>query len=103
MTTQQQLFLALAEPTRRRVIEMLAKRGKMSASEICDRFKVTPQDISRHLRVLREAELVIVERRAQQRIYRVNTATVFLLEDWARQMAHQLDALGLMLKTDSRK
>jgi DNA-binding transcriptional ArsR family regulator len=100
---QQQLFSALAEPSRRKVLEMLAARGEMSASEICDEFEVTPQDISRHLRVLRESGLVIVERRAQQRIYRVNAETILLLEDWARQMAQRLDALDAVIKKTKRR
>jgi DNA-binding transcriptional ArsR family regulator len=100
---QQQLFSALAEPSRRKMLEMLAARGEMSASEICDEFEVTPQDISRHLRVLRESGLVIVERRAQQRIYRVNAETILLLEDWARQMAQRLDALDAVIKKTKRR
>jgi DNA-binding transcriptional ArsR family regulator len=100
---QQQVFAALAEPSRRKVLEMLAVKGEMSASEICDKFEVTPQDISRHLRVLRESGLVIVERRAQQRIYHVNADTILELNDWARQMADRLDALDSVLKTTKRK
>jgi DNA-binding transcriptional ArsR family regulator len=100
---QQQIFSALSEPSRRRVLELLAKRGELSASKICDEFEVTPQDISRHLRVLRESGLVLVERRAQQRIYRVNTDTMLMLEDWATQIAHRLDALDAVLKTKKKK
>ena len=75
----------------------------MPASEICEEFEVTPQDISRHLRVLRESGLVVVERRAQQRIYSVNADTVLKLEDWARQMANRLDALDAVLKSRKKK
>ncbi len=102
-TQQQQLFSALAEPSRRKVLEMLATKGEMSASEICEEFELTPQDISRHLRVLRESGLVLVEKRAQQRIYRVNEVTILLLEEWARQVAHRLDALDAVLKTRKKK
>jgi DNA-binding transcriptional ArsR family regulator len=100
---QQEIFSALAEPSRRKVLEMLAAKGEMSASEICEEFEVTPQDISRHLRVLRESGLVLVEKRAQQRIYRVNEDTIFLLEEWARHVAHRLDALDAVLKTRRKK
>jgi DNA-binding transcriptional ArsR family regulator len=96
---QQQVFFALSEPSRRKVLEMLAKNGEMSASEICGEFQVTPQDISRHLRVLRESGLVNVEKRAQKRIYSVNADTMLKLEDWARQVAHRLDALDAVLKS----
>lgn len=63
---------ALAEPTRRTILEMLAKEGQLSATEISDRFNVSPSAISQHLKVLREANLVLMEKRAQQRLYRIN-------------------------------
>ncbi len=103
MSAQQEVFFALSEPSRRKVLELLSSRGEMSASEICAEFKVTPQDVSRHLRVLRESGLVHVERRAQQRIYSVNADTMLMLEDWARQVAHRLDALDAVLKTRKKK
>ncbi len=103
MSEQQQIFFALSEPSRRKVLDLLASSGEMAASEICAEFEVTPQDISRHLRVLRESGLVLVERRAQQRIYAVNADTMLKLEDWARQMAHRLDALDVVIKTRKKK
>jgi len=65
-------FLALAEPTRRNIMEMLAANGNLSASDIYSNFESTPPAISQHLKVLREANLVRVEKRAQKRIYYVN-------------------------------
>jgi len=102
MSAQQQVFAAIAEPSRRKVLEMLATRGEMSASEICEEFDVTPQDISRHLRVLRESQLVLVERRAQRRIYRINQDTMMKLEGWAHQMAQRLDALNQVVEREER-
>ena len=64
-------FHALADPNRRRIIEMLAREGELSATEIHSRFSVSAPAISQHLKVLREAGLVQMEKRAQQRIYRV--------------------------------
>jgi DNA-binding transcriptional ArsR family regulator len=103
MSAQQQVFAAIAEPSRRKVLEMLATRGEMSASEICEEFDVTPQDISRHLRVLRESQLVLVERRAQRRIYRINQDTMMKLEGWAHQMAQRLDALNQVVEREGRR
>ena len=92
MSEQQQVFFALSEPSRRKVLETLAARGEMSASEICAEFQVTPQDISKHLRVLRESGLVVVERRAQQRIYSVNADTILEwrigLDRWRIALTH---------------
>jgi DNA-binding transcriptional ArsR family regulator len=80
------IFFAIAEPNRRKIIEILARHGQLSATEISDRFEVSPQAISQHLRVLREADLVQVEKRAQLRIYRINPDAMLELEDWARRV-----------------
>ena len=80
-------FTALAEPTRRSILEMLAANGNMPASAIYKRFKASPPAISQHLKVLREAKLVNVEKRAQQRIYYVNPEPMKELEKWIKQFA----------------
>ncbi len=80
-------FHALGEPHRRRVVEMLAHRGELSASEICDRFEVTPQAVSQHLRVLRDADVIRMERRAQQRIYSINPRAIDHVQEWVTEMA----------------
>jgi DNA-binding transcriptional ArsR family regulator len=100
-------FYALAEPTRRKIIELLARYGELSATEISDRFDVSAPAISQHLKVLREAELVTVEKRAQQRIYRLNPQAVDQVEDWARQVTslwnQRFDALEVVLKQEKEK
>lgn len=78
-------FTAIADITRRRIIELLASEGELSASDISGRFEVSAPAISQHLKVLREAEVVTVEKRAQQRIYRLNPEAIGEVEDWAKQ------------------
>jgi DNA-binding transcriptional ArsR family regulator len=80
-------FSVLAEPRRRRVVEILARRGQLSASQICDEFDVTPQAISQHLRVLREANVIQMEKRAQRRLYAFNPKSVNPIRTWATDMA----------------
>jgi uncharacterized protein YndB with AHSA1/START domain/DNA-binding transcriptional ArsR family regulator len=100
-------FAALADPTRRKIVELLAARGQLSASEISERFAISPPAISQHLKILREANLVRVEKRAQQRIYRINPETMLELEDWARRMSQlwnqRFDALDRLLEEEKRK
>jgi DNA-binding transcriptional ArsR family regulator len=91
------VFFALAEPTRRSIIELLAAQGELSATAIAQRFRSTPSAISQHLKVLREAKLVQVEKLGQQRIYSLNAEAVRELEGWARQMSARYDALEKML------
>lgn len=80
------IFSALADANRRQIIEMLAASGQLSASDISDRFKVSPPAISQHLKVLREAKLVEMEKKAQQRMYKINPSKIQELENWARRM-----------------
>jgi DNA-binding transcriptional ArsR family regulator len=80
------IFSALADPTRRSILELLAQRGKLTATEIYDQFPVSRPAISQHLKVLREAGVVRVEKRAQQRIYQINPQAMHELEGWARKL-----------------
>ncbi|MDE1866029.1 MAG: helix-turn-helix transcriptional regulator [Candidatus Micrarchaeota archaeon] len=79
------IFFALSEPRRRKMLELLASSGQLPAGEICKRFDITAQAVSQHLKILRDAGLVNVERRAQQRIYSINTAPMLELAQWASQ------------------
>ena len=69
------MFKALSDPTRRKIIMML-KSGDMNAGEIADNFKISKPSISRHLSLLKQATLVLDERRGQNIVYTLNT-TVF--------------------------
>ena len=97
---------ALAEPRRRRVVEILAHRGQLSASEICDEFDVSPQAISQHLRVLREAHVIQMEKRAQRRLYTLDTRSMQQIQAWAAEMAKlwisRLNRLEDALKEEAR-
>jgi len=101
------MFSALADPTRRKIIEILATNGQLSATEICEKFPVSPPAISQHLKILREAELVQMEKRAQKRIYQLNPDTLLVLEDWANQITQlwnqRFDALEKVLEAEKKK
>ena len=70
------VFKALGDPTRRSILEMLAKEGDMSAGEIASRFEISAPSISHHLSILKNAGLVLDTRRRQSIVYSLNT-TVF--------------------------
>lgn len=101
------IFYALAEPNRRRIVEILANQGELSASDICDKFDVSAPAISQHLKILREAKLVQMEKRAQQRIYQINPQAMLQLQGWATQMMQlwnqRFDALDEVLKVERDK
>ena len=104
---RQRLFYALAEPTRRDIIELLASNGQLSATDISNNFAVSAPAISQHLKVLREANFVRVEKRAQQRIYRINPEAMSEVEGWVQEMTRQWNArfnvLDKILEAEKRK
>ena len=55
-------FLAIAEPRRRRILELLASNGQLTATEIYKKFNITAQAVSQHLKVLLDAKLVNMEK-----------------------------------------
>jgi DNA-binding transcriptional ArsR family regulator len=65
-------FRALADPTRRRILELLARRD-LTAGEIAEEFPIAFPSVSRHLGVLKDAGLVESEREGQHIRYRLNT------------------------------
>lgn len=68
-------FKALADPTRREILQLL-RDGPRTSGEIAEQFPIAWPTVSRHLAVLREAQLILSERRGQQIMYELNT-TVF--------------------------
>ncbi len=101
------VFFALAEPTRRHIIEMLAARGKLSASDISGKFQVSPPAISQHLKVLREVKLVDMEKRGQQHLYQINPQPMKELEGWIHKMTtlwdDRFNRLDKLLEKEKRK
>src|SRR5215469_3885727 len=79
------MFVALSDPTRRAILEILASRGELAATDIYEQFSISPQAISQHLKVLREARLVVMEKRAQKHLYRLNPQTLSQFETWVQQ------------------
>jgi DNA-binding transcriptional ArsR family regulator len=72
---------ALSDPIRREILEML-KRGRMSAGDISDRFEITSAAISRHLSVLREADLIRDTREGKYIFYELNASVLEEIMLW---------------------
>ncbi|MGZ6004747.1 MAG: ArsR/SmtB family transcription factor [Candidatus Saccharimonadales bacterium] len=80
------LFVALAEPTRRDIISLLASQGSQPSSAIAKKFHTSPSAISQHLKILRQARLVLVQKKAQQRIYSLEPASIAQIETWLNEL-----------------
>jgi DNA-binding transcriptional ArsR family regulator len=94
---------ALADPTRQRIVEMLAA-GALSSGEIAGRFKLSPPAISQHLKTLKQARLVTVKAEKQKRIYALDPQGMEEISDWVERIkafwTPRLDALEAALKKE---
>ena len=77
----QQTLKALADPTRREILNLL-KKGKLSAGEITDHFDITAAAISRHLSVLKEADLIRDDRQGKYIFYELNASVLEEIMLW---------------------
>ena len=77
----QQTLKALADPTRREILNLL-KAGKLSAGEITDHFDITAAAISRHLSVLKEADLIEDTRDGKYIFYELNASVLEEIMLW---------------------
>jgi DNA-binding transcriptional ArsR family regulator len=86
-------FLVLAEPKRRRILDLLRDGGR-PVGEIVDALAMSQPAVSKHLRVLRDVGLVRVRRHGRQMLYQANAEGIRPLHEWTktfeRLWAHQL-------------
>ncbi len=70
-----EVFKALADPTRREILRLLGQ-GEMSAGQLAERFEMSKPSMSHHFAVLKQADLVSQRREGQQIFYSLNTTVV---------------------------
>lgn len=79
------VFRAIADPTRRAVLDMLA-RSERTASEIAEPFDMSMAAVSQHLKVLLDADLVRVEPQGRERRYRINRKPLHAVDRWLHRI-----------------
>ena len=84
-------FAALADPNRYRIVELL-RSGPRAVNDIGERLDLNQPQVSKHLRVLKEAGLVAVEARAQQRLYELRPQPLRRMHDWLERYRQVWDA-----------
>jgi len=96
-------FIALADPTRRGIVDLLA-HGEKDAGTIAGHFPISKPAISRHLGVLRDGGIVTVRRDAQRRIYSLRPEGLHDVDRWLARYrslwSERLDALETALKEE---
>lgn len=101
-----QSLAAVADPTRRRIVELLAQRER-TAGELVEEFDLSAPAISQHLNVLRDAGLVLTRAEGQSRIQSLNPAGLDELGNWLEKTrgfwSRNLDALERELREDDRR
>jgi DNA-binding transcriptional ArsR family regulator len=79
-----EMFTALGEPNRFRIVELL-RSGPQPVNDIGERLRLNQPQVSKHLRVLKDAGLVDVQPRAQQRLYGLRAQSLRQLHDWVER------------------
>lgn len=100
------VFRAIADPTRREMLELLRERELM-VSELAAPFDMSQPAISQHLAVLRDSGLVSARRDGRNRVYRIEPAALKAIDDWLEHYRHfwteKLWALGEYLDEEEPK
>jgi DNA-binding transcriptional ArsR family regulator len=95
-------FEALADPTRRRIVELVSERER-SAGEIASAFAISRPGVSKHLRVLREHGVIRSRSDGTRRLYSLEGEGLAELDDWIRRFwTNRLDALETELRRGRR-
>lgn len=104
MTT---VFAALADVTRRRIIERLSRRGELRVTTLAKPFQMSLPAFSRHLTVLENAQLIRRRRKGRLHLIRTRAAGLLGVQKWiAHYVAgwdHSFNALDELLKRDQQK
>src|ERR1700754_4076551 len=93
-------FNAVAEPRRREILDLLAQ-GERPVNDLVDLLGLAQPQVSKHLRVLREVDLVHVRDEGRQRLYRLNPEPLRSIDDWLRKYqrlwAERFEAMDAVL------
>ncbi len=88
--SMQDTFQALADPTRREILNLL-KQSRMSAGEISNHFSISGAAVSRHLSVLKEADLIRDEREGKYIYYELNATVLEEILLWISELKGEKD------------
>ncbi len=96
-STTSDVFNAIAEPRRRQILEVLARRGAVAVSALVVTLEMPQPAVSKHLGVLLKVGLVSVSKQGQQRLYQLEAREWKAVHDWTRKFdrhwSHQLDRI----------
>lgn len=99
------VFRALADPTRRQLLDSLHARNGQTLNALCERMEMTRQAVTKHLAILEEANLVTTVRRGREKEHCLNPVPINeIAERWIGKFeGHRLDALSDLKKRLERE
>jgi len=106
MQTRRDVFQAIADPTRRGIIQLIAKES-LNLNSIAEQFDVSRPAISQHIKILTECGLIIIKQKGRERFCEASLAPLSEVAQWAeqyrRQWAERFDALDILLADMQKK
>ena len=106
VASKSDVYLAIADPTRRALLVRLAKEGERNVSDLLAPFSISQPAVSKHLRILREAKLVRSRKDGRERLYAIEPRKLRQVYDWVSHFEkywdQKLDALGDYLDKKKR-
>ena len=95
MTEIDKAFKALADPSRRQLLDRLHTKNGQTLSQLCEGLKMTRQSVTQHLGLLEAANLVSVQRQGREKLHYFNPVPIHdIYERWIRKFEQgRLDAL----------
>jgi DNA-binding transcriptional ArsR family regulator len=90
------VFKALADPTRRVLLDRLYAKNGQTLSELCDQLGMTRQAVTQHLALLEQAQLVVTVRHGREKLHYLNPMPIHeIYQRWIRKYErHRLEALS---------
>lgn len=106
-STTTDVFNAIAEPRRRRIVELLARRGALAVGTLALTMGLPQPAVSKHLGVLRKVGVVAVVKQGKQRVYSLDAEKLKTVHDWVQAFeelwTHQLDRIKLRAEKRARE
>jgi len=105
--TTSDVFNAIAEPRRRLIVELLARRGPLAVGTLVVMLGLPQPAVSKHLRVLRKVGVVAVNKQGKQRVYNLEAEKLKTVHDWVKAFeelwGHQLDRIKERAEHNARE